>query len=147
MDRPLENDRPATSDASARDFAASHLGNSRVDVLYEEQGFVRTQWHPVERVRVRRQVITEIQTIEVEVRREVLVLEHEGAPATQEALPVGRAPIAPKPLEIVLHREVPYIRLAVEPYESATVRVVPVESQTPVSLEVQAEHSRVEISH
>jgi hypothetical protein len=86
----------------------------RVDVLYEEQGLVRTEWYPVERVRVSRRIITEIQTIEVEVRREEIVVEHEDALISPEALPIGREPIAPEPFVTVLHREVPYIRLEVE---------------------------------
>lgn len=147
MASPGRGDRVPASDDSIDDATATHLGNGRVDVLYEEQGFARTEWYPVERVRVRRRIITEIQTIEVEVRREEIVVEHEGVLAAQEALPVGRAPIAPEPLVMTLHREVPFIRLEVEPYEQATVRVVPVESETPISLELHAEHSRVDVTN
>src|SRR4051794_28107793 len=142
-----DESRSSTANDSAGNIATSHLGSDRVDVLYEEQGLVRTEWLPVERVRIRRRIVTEIQTIEVEVRREELVVEHEDARVSPQALPVGRAPAGQEPYVTVLHREVPYIRLAVEPYEQATVRVLPVESETPVSLELQAEHSRVDVTH
>jgi uncharacterized protein DUF2382 len=147
MDQLADENRISRSNDTAGNARTSHLESDRVDVLYEEQGLVRTEWLPVERVRVRRRIVTEIQTIEVEVRREELLVEHEVAPVSPQALPVGCAPAGREPYVTVLHREVPYIRLEVEPYEQAAVRVMTVESQIPVSLDLKAEHSRVDVTH
>jgi stress response protein YsnF len=59
----------------------------------EELAGVRREWRPRERVRVRRRVVTEIRSVEVELRREELVVERE--PVGDDARPAA-AP-APEP--------------------------------------------------
>ena len=89
-------------------------------VLHEERLRVGTQRVPVERVVVRRRVITEVRHVEITVRREELEVVHLPLDGVQEAAPDG----APRgPLIILLSEEVPVVSLHTRPYERVTVRV------------------------
>ncbi|PWJ53846.1 conserved domain-containing protein [Quadrisphaera granulorum] len=75
---------------------------------------------PRERVRVRREVVTEEVLLRVEVRREVLRVERE--PVEDSTVGVGGAPPAPS-VELVLSEERPVVHLEVVPYERVRVGV------------------------
>jgi len=95
-------------------------------------------------VRVTRRIITEVQTVEVRLRREELVVVREPLAADDRAvLPGGRAPVAPPAEVIVLHREVPHVTADVEPYEQVTVSVEEVTDDTAMQVPLRAK--RVEL--
>ncbi|MCW2679644.1 MAG: hypothetical protein JWM62_1045 [Frankiales bacterium] len=87
-------------------------------VLHQERVHVDTAREAVRAV-VRRRIVTEVRTIEVTVRREVLEVEH--LPAEGPALPVASEPR--RALSWVLSEEVPVVQLEVRPYERVTVDV------------------------
>ena len=87
-------------------------------VLHEERVHVDVVREAVRAV-VRRRIVTEVRTIEVTVRREVLEVEH--LPAEGPALPGSREPR--QALSLVLSEEVPVVTLEVQPYERVTLDV------------------------
>jgi uncharacterized protein (TIGR02271 family) len=100
-------------------------------VLSGERVLVGTEWVESGRVRLRRRVITETQTIEVVVRREELIVETMDVAATTPDGsvwhgtsfdgPAVSEPIVEPPLVLVLSREVPQVTTHVEPYELVRV--------------------------
>ena len=68
---------------------------------------------------MRRRVVTEVQQIEVTVRREELEVYRVPIDGREQA-PVGGPP---EPLVILLSEEVPVVHLQTRPYERVTVRV------------------------
>lgn len=97
-------------------------------VLHQERVQVDVQRQALRAV-VRRRVVTELRTIEVQVRREVLEVEH--LPLDGPALPVAGEPR--QALTVVLSEEVPVVRLEVRPYERAVLEVHPVSGQERVT--------------
>jgi hypothetical protein len=95
-------------------------------VLHEERVHVDVVREAVRAV-VRRRIVTEVRTVEVTVRREVLEIEH--LPAEGPALPVAHEPR--QALSLVLSEEVPVVTLQVQPYErvSLDVHAVPTEER------------------
>ena len=89
-------------------------------VLHEERVHVDVVREAVRAV-VRRRIVTEVRTIEVTVRREVLEVEH--LPAEPSTLPVAQEPR--QALSLVLSEEVPVVTLQVQPYERVTLDVHP----------------------
>ena len=87
-------------------------------VLHEERVHVDVVREAVRAV-VRRRIVTEVRTIEVTVRREVLEIEE--LPADGPALPVAADPR--QALSLVLSEEVPVVTLQVQPYERVTLEV------------------------
>jgi hypothetical protein len=87
-------------------------------VLHEERVHVDVVREAVRAV-VRRRIVTEVRTVEVTVRREVLEIEH--LPAEGPALPVAREPR--QAVSLVLSEEVPVVTLQVQPYERVTLDV------------------------
>jgi hypothetical protein len=87
-------------------------------VLHEERAHVDVAREAVRTV-VRRRIVTEVRTIEVTVRREVLEVEE--LPAEGPALPVAAEPR--QALSLVLSEEVPVVTLLVQPYERVTLDV------------------------
>ena len=87
-------------------------------VLHEERVHVDVVREAVRAV-VRRRIVTEVRTVEVTVRREVLEVEH--LPADGPALPVAQEPR--QALSLVLSEEVPVVTLQVQPYERVTLDV------------------------
>jgi hypothetical protein len=87
-------------------------------VLHEERVHVDVVREAVRAV-VRRRIVTEVRTVEVTVRREVLEVEH--LPAEGPALPVAQEPR--QALTLVLSEEVPVVTLQVQPYERVTLDV------------------------
>ncbi|WP_432524984.1 DUF2382 domain-containing protein [Kineococcus sp. SYSU DK006] len=119
-------------------------------VLSAEQLQVRSTRVPRETVRVRKEVVTELRTIEVPVRVERLVITHEPPAGTRAAgddargTATGTAPEA-RDLEVVLHEEVPEVSVRVRPTERVRVRVVSVEDVETVSAELSREEAVVEV--
>lgn len=101
-------------------------------VLSAERVEVGTRRAPRERVRVRREVVTEEVSVVVTVRREVLRVEREPLAGAQDD-GGGRARTAAEPsLEIVLSEERPVVSLEVVPYERVVVGVRSVAGDTRV---------------
>lgn len=98
-------------------------------VLHEEQLRVGTRRVPTEKVLVRRRVVTEVRSIEVTVRREVLEV-HRVPLDGHERSPVGGPP---EPLVVLLSEEVPVVQLETRPYERVTVHVDTVTEHVRVS--------------
>ena len=108
-------------------------------VLHEERLDVDVRREATRAV-VRRRIVTELRTIEVPVRREVLEVEH--LPASDVALPVRHEPR--RELVMVLSEEVPVVHLQVQPYERVTIGVEAVHEEQRLATPVSAE--RVEIT-
>lgn len=108
-------------------------------VLHQERAHVDVVREAVRAV-VRRRIVTEVRTVEVTVRREVLEVEH--LPAAEPAMPVAAEPR--QQLEIVLSEEVPVVQLQVQPYERVSIGVERVTAQDVVSMQVGEE--RVELT-
>ena len=90
-------------------------------ILSEERLSVTPRAVPVERVRLIRKVVTEEQQITVQLRREILEIEHVPADPDEPA-PFGRDAVAESVDEIVLMREEPVVEARAVPYEK--VRLV-----------------------
>ncbi len=103
--------------------------------LREQQLQVDTVRVPVERVVLRRRIVTEVQQIQVTVRREELEITREPLSGQPTGAPGG----APPPLLIVLSREVPVVQLQRHPYEQVTVQVKRVEGQQQINEAVSKE--------
>jgi len=97
-------------------------------VLHEERVHVDVVREAVRTV-VRRRIVTEVRTLEVTVRREVI--EVETLPAEGPALPVASEPR--QALSLVLSEEVPVVTLEVQPYERVTLDVHPVDGHERVT--------------
>ncbi|MCI2240393.1 YsnF/AvaK domain-containing protein [Paenibacillus sp. TRM 82003] len=106
----------------------------------------RTVRAPRERVRISKRIVSEVRTVEVPVRVERLVVEHEPLDEAG-AGPVGEDPagLAPaEPLEIVLHEEVPVVSLRVQPVEVVRVGVRTVQGEEVVEVDLRSEQVVVE---
>ncbi len=115
-----------------------------VVTVSEERAVSRLVRVPVERVRVRTRVVTEVVRVDVEVRRQELVVERvpvdqveAGAAATTD---LGE----PEQVVVVLHEEVPVVTTEIRPVERVTVRARRVESTTPVTVDLSREVVEVE---
>ncbi|WP_432538166.1 DUF2382 domain-containing protein [Kineococcus auxinigenes] len=100
---------------------------------------------PSERVRIRKEVVSEVRTVQVPVRVERLVVEREPLDAAGDGAqgdePAGAAPV--EPLVIVLHEEVPVVSVRVEPTEVVRVGVRQVRGEEAVRAELRTEHVEV----
>ncbi len=109
-------------------------------VLHEQRLQVGTRRVPVERVVVRRRVVTEIRQVEITVRREELEVHHIPMDETDEA-PAGPPP---EPLVIVLSEEVPVVQTQTRPYERVTVWVDTATVEQALTETVSREHADVD---
>ena len=110
-------------------------------VLHEERLQVGTEGGAVERVLLRKVIVTEIRQVEVTVRREELHVER----VTSEGRTTsGRADAGRTPLVLVLTQEVPVVQLLTQPYEKVTVHVDRVDDQQQITRSVSRE--RVDVS-
>jgi len=107
--------------------------------LREQQLQVATVSVAVERVVLRRRIVTEVQQIQVTVRREELEIVRE--PLSGQ--PTGAPGEAPPPLLIVLSREVPVVQLQRHPYEQVTARVTSVQGQQQINETVSKEQAEL----
>lgn len=119
-------------------MSADHDAAAQV-VLHEEQLRVATRRVPIEKVTVRRRVVTEVRQVEVTVRREELEVRHVPLDGREQD-PVGPPP---EPLVVVLSEEVPVVQLAVRPYERVTVHVDRVVDEQTVTETVRRERGEV----
>lgn len=94
---------------------------------------------PLRRVTLRKQIVTEMRTVDVLVRREELVVEQQSLPSSAE--PVAAVSNIGEPLRIVLHEEVPVITVTATPYQAVTVFVDVVDDTETVSDSVR--HERI----
>ena len=107
--------------------------------LREQQLQVDTVRVPVERVVLRRRIVTEVQQVQVTVRREELEIIREPLSG-----PPTRAPgEAPPPLLIQLSREVPVVQLQRHPYEQVTVQVRRVDGYKQIDETVSKEQAEL----
>jgi stress response protein YsnF len=115
-----------------------------VVTVSEERAVSRLVRVPVERVRVRTRVVTEVVRVDVEVRRQELVVER--VPVDQvEASAAATTDLGePGQVVVVLHEEVPVVTTEVRPVERVTVRARRVESTTPVTVDLSREVVEVE---
>lgn len=122
-------------------------------VLREERLHVGRERVPIERVRFTKRVETEVRTVEVQVRREVLYAERlpadaagtaTGAAGTVPAAMTGAA--GPRSLEFVLSEEVPVVGVQVRPVEQVRVWVEEIVEQVPVEADLRHEEVDVDTS-
>ncbi len=93
-------------------------------VIRSEQRLrVGNEWVTVERVRVRRRILTEYVLVPVTIRREELVIEQEPIADPVPADDSRPGPAGRPPLVITLHEEVPVVSLDTWPYERVTFQV------------------------
>jgi len=107
--------------------------------LREQRLQVATVRVPVERVVLHRRIVTEVQQIQVTVRREELEIVRE--PLSGQ--PTGTTGAAQPPLLIVLSREVPVVQLQRHPYEQVTARVTSVQGQQQINESVSKEQAEL----
>ena len=113
-------------------------------VLSEERLEVDVEAHPAERVRVRKQIVTEEVTLTVTLRREELLIERETIPRDGLSAPEDSAFDTTDDIVIVLHAEEPVIGRRVVPAERVRLRKDLVVEQTTVTDEVRKERADVE---
>ncbi|ROP27075.1 DUF2382 domain-containing protein [Pseudokineococcus lusitanus] len=115
-----------------------------VVTVSEERAVSRLVRVPVERVRVRTRVVTEVVRVDVEVRRQELVVER--VPVDEdEARAAATTDLGePEEVVVVLHEEVPVVTTETRPVERVTVRARRVESTTPVTVDLSREVVEVE---
>jgi uncharacterized protein (TIGR02271 family) len=113
-------------------------------VVSEERLDVSVESRPVERVRLRKQVVTEEVTVTVQVRREELVIEREPIPRDAVAEPDPAAFEDETEAIIVLHAEEPVIGRRVVPVERVRLRRDNVLEQVSITEPVRREHAEVE---
>ncbi len=107
--------------------------------LREQRLQVATVSVPVERVVLRRRIVTEVQQIQVTVRREELEIIRE--PLSGQ--PTGAPGEAQPPLLIVLSCEVPAVQLQRHPYEQVSVQVRRVEGRQQINETVSREQAEL----
>jgi uncharacterized protein (TIGR02271 family) len=95
----------------------------------EEELHLSSAWRPVERVRVRKRVVTEERTVTLRLRREEIVVERE--PVVGGAAVPGREPPVQEPIVLTLSEEQAVI----------TTRFVPVERVRVVVDRIAEEHA------
>ncbi len=114
------------SEAGAANAAEVTLSAERVSL-----GSRRT---PVERVRVRREVVAEEVTLTVTVRREVLRIESLALATDDAREDLEVNPVDDQPFEVVLSQERPVVSLEVVPYERVRLAVRSTAGTTQVSI-------------
>lgn len=113
-------------------------------VLREERLHVGRERVPVERVRFTKRVETEVRTVEVQVRREVLYAERLPADPDAAGAAVAAGAAGPRTLHFVLSEEVPVVGVQVRPVEQVRVWVEEVVEQRAVQAELRHEEVDVE---
>ncbi len=103
----------------------------------EEELQLSSTWRPVERLRLRKRVVTEERTVTLRLRREELVVEQEpvgGGPVT-----LGPPPPVREPLVLTLSEEQAVITTRVVPVEQVRVVVERVVEEHEVQTDLRAE--------
>lgn len=112
-----------------------------------EQVYVDTEWTVSGRVRLRRQIETRTETIQVTLRREVLVVDTEDTADADGPLAgvatgtpaVGAPGPVPEPIVLVLREEVPEVSVQIRPYERVSAGVVRTSGEHPVTATARRE--------
>lgn len=125
-------DLPDPSDPTAAAAAAAAADSVSV-VRSEERLRVGRDSRAVERVRLRKRLVSEDVTRTVTLRREELDIEHEPLADDSAAGVDGQEHATHEELEIVLHEERVEVRTVVVPVERVRVRVVRVEGERTVT--------------
>jgi len=110
-------------------------------VLMEERLEVGKELRPAERVRLRKQVVTEEVTVTVSLRREELVIDREPIPADAVGLTPSGTIGEGEEIVIVLHAEEPVIEKRVVPLERVRLRRDTVVEDTVIREEVRRERA------
>ena len=97
-----------------------------------------SDWVAVERLRVRKRIVSETVAVPVVIRREELVIDRLSRP---DGIPLAAE--AALPLVVVLREEVPVVTVAVRPYEQVTISVIEVAGQQAITASLDSE--RVEV--
>lgn len=141
---PVPDSPPSPSPVlSATPRSAAHPADhaEHTVVLSEERPEVTKRQRPRERLRVRKQIVTEYVTVQVPVRREELVI---------EAVPVGEAGVLEGPLpeggrqEIVLSGEEPVVGTRIVPRERVWLETAVVVQEGTIREEVRRERLEVD---
>lgn len=124
FDDPTPNP-PLTTPSITPDAPVTDAASGTVEVTRsEEQLRLTTQSVPVGRMRVRKRIVTEEQTVTVQVRREEFVLESVAvSPANPDDEPHDYALGTQQGLVMVLHAERPVVSVEVVPVERVTVHI------------------------
>ncbi|MFC3688503.1 DUF2382 domain-containing protein [Aquipuribacter hungaricus] len=136
--------------AGAPASAVTSGGTDDAMTVSEERLTVGTERHAVGRARLRKYVVTEMRTVEVEVRREEVRLEHlpagGGDPATDGGVPYDGPPVDVTEADpvVVLHEERPVVTTETVPVERVRMATGTVTSTESVSGEVRREHVEVD---
>ncbi|MDT0261717.1 DUF2382 domain-containing protein [Jatrophihabitans lederbergiae] len=112
-----------------------------------EQVYVDTEWTVSGRVRLRRQIETRTETIQVTLRREVLVVDTEDTVGDDGAivgvaadnLAVGAPGPVPEPIVLVLREEVPEVSVQIRPYELVSTDITRTSREHPVTATARRE--------
>ena len=113
-------------------------------VVSEEELDVTTEARPAERVRLRKQVVTEEVTVTVQVRREELVIEREPIDRDGVGAPAADAFETTEETVIVLHAEEPVVGRRVVPVERVRLRRDMVVENVDIREPVRRERAEVE---
>lgn len=145
---------------SGRGSASAGTGTAGTDnamTLSRQQLTATSQWTRTGAVRLRRHIVVERRTVEVEVRREELVIESAdvrfdsasgvGVGIAAGGPPETAPPAAPQPLVIVLREEIPQVMTTVRPYERVVATVTRVTGETVISGDVAHEEVTLEQSN
>jgi len=108
-------------------------------VRHAERLRVDTVWVAAQTVRITRRIVTETVTLTVDVRREVVSVEHLPVPDGQSVSDGVHETGEHLPLELVLSREVPVVTLQLRPYERVRVGVQEFARETTVRDQVRVE--------
>lgn len=114
-------------------------------ILNEEQLKLGKEMRPAERVRLRKQVVTEEVTLKVALRREELVIEREPIPADAVGLAPSGALGEGEDIVVVLHAEEPVIERRVVPVERVRLRRDTVTEDAVIREPIRRE--RVDVEH
>ena len=114
-----------------------------MDVIRSEEELqLSSAWRPVERIRVRKRVVTEERTVTLALRREELVIESETV-ADGPAVP-GTGPPPHEPIVLTLSEEQAVITTRVVPVERVRVVVDRVTEHHEIEATLRAEQVEVE---
>lgn len=120
------------------------VGATQAEVIRSEEHLhITRKREPVERVRLRKSIVTEYVTQTIPVQREIVEIErvledHDATRLLDHAMPVGPE-VADGVYELVLYKEVPVISKRTVPVERIRMRVVPRTEEVAVSEQLRSE--------
>jgi uncharacterized protein (TIGR02271 family) len=126
--------------------AAPVAGDAPAEVvLSEEQLLVETQRVPAERVRLRKEIVTEEVTLTVTLRREELVIERASAGEDEALVEPSQDPLGHDgALEILLWAEEPVVTTRSVPVERVRIRRDVVTEDQEITTELRRERAAVD---